>query len=313
MPDDRPILVIAGPTASGKSGLALRVAEEVGGTVINADSMQVYRDLHVLTARPGAEDEARAPHVLYGTRDGAEACTAAAWVADAADEISKARTAGRLPVVVGGTGMYLKTLMEGISAIPDIPADVKSEGRRLRLEQGNEALYEDLKAKDPEGAATLKPKDRQRILRAWEVATATGKPLHQWQEDSPPRPLVDGAFHTVLLRPPREDLYARCDARFEQMLEHGALAEVEALLARQLDPGLPVMKALGVPELAEFLGGQASREEAITKAQQHTRNYAKRQTTWFRTQFHASETLNAQFSESLFQEIFPKIRHLVLT
>ena len=308
-----PILVIAGPTASGKSGLALRLAEELNGAVINADSMQVYRDLHVLTARPGAADEARAPHVLYGYRDGAEACTAAAWAADAADEITKCREAGRLPVVVGGTGMYLKTLMEGLSVIPDIPADVKQAGRRLRLEQGNDALYDDLKAKDPEGAARLKPKDRQRILRAWEVVTATGKPLHVWQAESPPQPLVEGTFHTVLLRPPREDLYAACDGRFEAMLDAGALAEVEALLARALDPGLPVMKALGVPELAEFLGGSVSREEAVARAQQHTHNYAKRQTTWFKTQFHASETLDTQFSESLFQEIFPKIRQFLLT
>lgn len=307
------MLVIAGPTASGKSGLALRLAEELDGTVINADSMQVYADLHVLTARPSADDEGRAPHVLYGYRDGAEACTAAAWAADAATAITEARASGRIPIVAGGTGMYLKTLMEGISSIPDVPGDVKSEGRRLRLEQGNEALYEDLKAKDPEGAAKLKPKDRQRILRAWEVVTATGTPLHRWQADHPPRPLVDGTFQTVLLKPPREDLYARCDARFTKMLDQGALAEVEALVARGLDPGLPVMKALGVPELAEFLAGTVSRDEAITKAQQHTRNYAKRQTTWFRTQFHASETLDAQFSESLFQKIFPKIRHLLLT
>ena len=313
MSGDLPILVIAGPTASGKSGLALRVAEELNGTVINADSMQVYSDLHVLTARPSAADEARAPHVLYGTRDGVEACTAAAWAADAAKEIEACRANDRLPVVVGGTGMYLKTLMEGISVIPDVPPDIKAAGRQLRLEQGNDALYDDLKTKDPEGAAKLKPKDRQRILRAWEVVTATGKPLHQWQADSPPLPLVVGTFHTVLLRPPREHLYARCDARFEQMLEHGALAEVEALLARRLDPSLPVMKALGVPQLAEFLAGEASREAAVAKAQQHTRNYAKRQTTWFRTQFHASETLDTQFSESLFQKIFPKIRHLLLT
>jgi tRNA dimethylallyltransferase len=308
-----PILVIAGPTASGKSGLALRVAEELNGTVINADSMQVYRDLHVVTARPSADDEAGVRHVLYGTRDGAEACTAAAWAADAADEIEKCRAGGRLPVVVGGTGMYLKTLMEGISAIPDIPDDVKQAGRRLRLEQGNDALYDDLKTKDPEGAAKLKPKDRQRILRAWEVITATGKPLHQWQADSPPQRLVEGAFHTVLLRPPREDLYAACDRRFEAMLDAGALDEVEALLARDLNPALPVMKALGVPELAEFLAGSVSREAAVAKAQQHTRNYAKRQTTWFRTQFHASETLDTQFSESLFNQIFPKIRQFILT
>lgn len=307
------VLVIAGPTASGKSGLALRVAEELNGVVINADSMQVYGDLRVLTARPSAEDEARVPHKLYGYLDGAEACTAAAWSERVVGEIQVAHAAGHLPIIVGGTGLYLKALMEGLSELPDIPSDVRAKARRMRLEQGIEALYASLQEKDPDGAAKLKPKDRQRVLRAWEVVEATGTPLHVWQAKAVPSPPIRATFHTVLFQPEREDLYAACNSRFDTMLELGALEEVEALMARNLDPGLPVMKALGVPDLAAFLCGEVSREEAVTKAQQRTRNYAKRQTTWFRTQFHASETINAQYSERLYAQIFPKIRQMVLT
>ncbi len=308
-----PVLVLAGPTASGKSGLALRVAEELNGAVINADSMQVYQDLHVLTARPSADDEARAPHHLYGYLDSAVACTVAAWLSRAVEIIRQVQGEGRLPIVAGGTGLYLKALMEGLSDIPDIPSAVKDTSRRMRLEDGNEALYASLKEKDPEGAAQLKPNDRQRILRAWEVVEATGTPLHVWQSKPIAPPLGETQFYKVLFRPPREDLYAACDGRFEAMLERDALEEVQALQRRGLDPSLPAMKALGVPELAAFLNGEISREEAVTRAQQHTRNYAKRQTTWFRTQFSASETLNTQYSERLFEEIFPKIRSLVLT
>ena len=307
------VLVIAGPTASGKSGLALRVAEELNGVVINADSMQVYSDLRVLTARPSAEDEARLPHKLYGTRDGGEACTVAALLCDAAREINGVHAAGQLPIVVGGTGLYLKALMEGLSDIQDISAGVREAARRMRIEDGHEALYASLKEKDPEGAARLKPKDRQRILRAWEVIEATGTPLHVWQAKAKNAPLPQARFCSVLFHPPLEDVYAACNGRFEAMLDMGALEEVERLLARGLDPALPVMKALGVPEMADFLRGEVSREGAIIKAQQHTRNYAKRQTTWFRTQFNASETVNAQYSESLFNEIFPKIRQFLLT
>ena len=307
------VLVIAGPTASGKSGLAMRLAEELNGAVINADSMQVYQDLRVLTARPCAEDEARAPHHLYGYLDSAEACTVAAWSEAAVKTIKQIQSAGQVPIVVGGTGLYLKALMEGLSDIPDIPSEVKDASRRVRLEDGNDALYASLKDKDPEGAARLKPKDRQRILRAWEVVEATGTPLHVWQAKPIVPPLGEASFYKVLFRPPREDLYAACDGRFETMLERGALEEVAALQKRGLNPSLPAMKALGVPELAAHLRGEISREDAVTRAQQHTRNYAKRQTTWFRTQFTASETLDTQYSDSLFDKIFPKIRALVLT
>jgi tRNA dimethylallyltransferase len=306
------VLVIAGPTASGKSGLALKLAEELNGVVINADSMQVYKDLRILTARPSEEDEARVPHTLYGTRDGAEACTAAAWASDAAREIKAVWDDEHTPIVVGGTGLYIKALMQGLSDIPDISPDVRQAARRLRLEQGNDALYASLQEKDPDGAARLKPKDRQRVLRAWEVVEATGKPLHVWQDKASEPLLPKARFFSVLVQPTREDLYAACDGRFETMLETGALAEVKALLKRALDPSLPVMKALGVTELAAYLRGEGTREAAVTEAQQHTRNYAKRQTTWFKTQFHASETILMKYSESLFNEIFPNIRQFLL-
>lgn len=314
MPDsDVQVLVIAGPTASGKSGLALRIAEELNGVVINADSMQVYSDLHILTARPGAEDEARVPHILYGYLDGATACTAAAWAADAANEIETAVAANQLPIVVGGTGLYLKALMEGLADIPEIPSEVRQAARRMRIEDGNDTLYASLKEKDPVGAAKLKSKDRQRILRAWEVVEATGTPLYEWQKKAQAKPLIDASYMRVLFQPQRDTLYAACNSRFEAILDAGALDEVATLIARKLDPALPVMKALGVPELAAFLAGESSREDAVTKAKQHTRNYAKRQMTWFRGQFSASETINAQYSESIFNEIFPKIRQNLLT
>lgn len=308
-----PVLVIAGPTASGKSILALKLAKELNGVVINADSMQVYRDLRILTARPSEEDQASFSHKLYGYRDGAEACTAAAWAVDAAREIRTAHSAELVPILVGGTGLYIKTFIEGLADIPVIPDEVKQAARRLRVEQGQDALYESLQEKDPVGAARLKPKDRQRVLRAWEVMEATGKPIHVWQEEPSQKPLPEARYFSVLVKPPRDELYAACDRRFSVMLEEGALDEVEALMKRELDPGLPVMRVLGVPELAAFLAGETSREDAINKAQQHTRNYAKRQTTWFRNQFNASETLCKQYYESFFDEIFPKIRQFLLT
>ncbi|MDG2244350.1 MAG: tRNA (adenosine(37)-N6)-dimethylallyltransferase MiaA [Rhodospirillaceae bacterium] len=314
MPDpDVQILVIAGPTASGKSGLALGVAEELNGVVINADSMQVYSDLNILTARPSAADEARVPHKLYGYLNGETACTAAAWAADAAKEIEAAAAANQLPIVVGGTGLYLRALMEGLADIPEIPPEVRQTARRMRIEEGNDTLYASLKDKDPVGAAKLKPSDRQRILRAWEVVEATGTPLHEWQERTQAKPLIDARYMRVLFQPERAALYAACNSRFEAMLDAGALDEVATLIARKLDPALPVMRALGVPELAAHLVGKSRREDAVTKAQQHTRNYAKRQMTWFRGQFNASEKINTQYTESIFNEIFPKIRQYILT
>lgn len=277
-------MLIAGPTASGKSALALELAQRTGGVVINTDSMQVYRDLRIITARPSAGEEALVPHRLYGHVDAGVNFSAGAWVADAAEVLGEARAQGRLPIFIGGSGLYFKALTRGLSAVPPIAADVR-DAVRARLEQhGVEALHAELAARDPVAAERLKPRDRTRIARALEVVEATGRPLPDWHRDGLPPLLPPGAFHAVFLAPDRERLYARIDARFGAMLDAGALDEVTALAARALDPLLPAMKAHGVPALMAHLKGEISREEAAEIGRADTRHYAKRQFTWFRHQ-----------------------------
>lgn len=309
-----PVLVIGGPTASGKSALALELAERLDGVVINADSMQVYRELPVLTAQPDAAARARAPHRLYGVLPGDAPCSAGRWREMALAEIDAALAAGRRPVVVGGTGLYLSALTQGIADIPPVPEAARAEATALYDRLGGTAFRDALAAHDPATAARLPPGDRQRLIRAWEVAAATGRPLSDWQagpEAAPPPHLV---FDVVLVLPPRAALYAACDARFTAMMEAGAPDEVRALAARRLDPGLPVMKALGVPELLRHLAGALPRDEAIRLARQATRRYAKRQYTWFRHRGGMprarvrSHTAVAQYSESLASEIFNKVQ-----
>ncbi len=311
-----PIVIVAGPTASGKSALALAVAEALGGTIINADSMQVYRDLAVLTARPGAAELARVPHRLYGVIDAAEACSAGRWRALALGEIAAAREAGRVPVLSGGTGLYLRALLDGLAPVPPVPAALREEARSLHARLGGEAFRRALAARDPDAAQRLSPGDTQRLIRAYEVVAATGRPLAEWRRGQGPAAGPSAA--AVVLLPPRAMLYAACDARFLAMMERGALAEVEALLARGLDPALPAMKAVGVPELASLLAGRSSRQAAIAAAQQATRRYAKRQYTWFRHQIAETGSLRKlvvieQFSESLLARILPFIRQSLLT
>ena len=277
-------VLIAGPTASGKSALALDLAAACGGTVINTDSMQVYRDLRVLTARPTPAEEARVPHRLYGHADAAVNYSAGMWVADAAAVLAEARAAGRLPIFVGGTGLYFKALTRGLSAVPPIAAAVRDDVRARLDRDGPEALHRELERRDPVMAERLKPRDRVRIARALEVVEATGRSLADWHRDGLPPLLPPAATVAVFLAPEREVLYARINARFEAMLEQGALAEVAALAARGLDPLLPAMKAHGVPALIRHLRGEISREAAITIGQTDTRHYAKRQFTWFRHQ-----------------------------
>jgi tRNA dimethylallyltransferase len=312
----QPVVIVAGPTASGKSALAVALAEALGGTIINADSMQVYRDLAVLTARPGAAELARAPHRLYGVIDAAEACSAGRWRGLALAEIAAARAAGRLPVLTGGSGLYLRALLEGLAPVPPVPAALREEARALHARLGGEAFRQALAVRDPEAAQGLAAGDTQRLIRAYEVVAATGRPLAHWRRGQGPAAGPPAA--AVLLLPPRAELYAACDARFLQMMERGALAEAAALLARGLDPALPAMRAVGVPELAALLAGRASREAAVAAAQQATRRYAKRQYTWFRHQMpeHAALqklVLEQQFSESLTPEILPFIRRALLT
>jgi tRNA dimethylallyltransferase len=277
-------VLIAGPTASGKSALALELAQATSGVIINADSMQVYRDLRVLTARPTKEEEARVPHRLYGHVDAAVNFSAGHWVTDATVVLAEVRAQNRLPIFVGGSGLYFKALTRGLSAVPPIPPEVR-DNVRARLERdGVEALHAALAQRDPTSAERLKPRDRTRIARALEVVEATGRSLTDWHRDGLPPLLPPGQFSAVFLEPDRDRLYARIDARFEAMLKTGALEEVAHLATRQLDPLLPAMKAHGVPALLRHLQGEIALDEAAAIGRADTRHYAKRQFTWFRHQ-----------------------------
>ncbi|HEY1145705.1 MAG TPA: tRNA (adenosine(37)-N6)-dimethylallyltransferase MiaA [Allosphingosinicella sp.] len=274
------LALIAGPTASGKSALALAVAERTGGVVVNADSAQVYRDLCIVSARPTPAEEARAPHRLYGYRDGAEPCSAADWAADARAAIREIQSTGRLPILTGGTGLYIRTLLDGIAPIPPIDPTVRAEVRALTAAEGHAALARE----DPAAAQRLRPSDTSRIARALEVVRSTGRPLAHWQEEKTGGIGAEVNLRPLLLLPPRAWLTERCDRRFVSMLEEEGVAEVRALLDRRLDPALPVMRAIGVPEIAAFIKGRLDRDGALAAGRIATRQYAKRQYTWFARQ-----------------------------
>lgn len=250
------------------------------GNVINADSAQVYRDLRVVSARPSREEEARAPHLLYGDRDGADPCSAADWAADAREAIAATRAAGRLPILCGGTGLYLRTLLEGIAPVPAIDPAVRTAVRALPVAAAHDAL----RREDPDAAARLRPADTSRVARALEVVRSTGRPLAAWQEEKVGGIAGQVDLRPLVLLPPRDWLYERCDRRFEEMMGEEGLAEVRSLLARNLPRSLPVMRAIGVAEIAGFLEGRLSRGEALAAGRTATRQYAKRQYTWFRRQ-----------------------------
>ncbi len=275
-----PLALIAGPTASGKSALALELAERGGGIVINCDASQVYADLRVLSARPSAQEEARAPHRLFGTLDGAEACSAARWAGEAKREIAAAHAAGKLPILVGGTGLYIRTLLDGIAPVPEIDPAIREAVRALPVALAHAALA----SEDPASAQALAPADTTRVARALEVVRSTGRSIRDWRAHKEGGIGDRISLSPLLLLPPRDWLAARCDARFEAMLDQGAVEEVEALLARGLPPDLPVMRAIGVPEIRDWLAGQITREAMIDRAQIATRQYAKRQYTWFANQ-----------------------------
>ena len=277
--------LIAGPTASGKSDLAVDLALELAargsrGVVINADSAQVYRDLRVLSARPSEAEMRGVEHRLFGAWDGGDPCSAADWSAAAKREIENVQLAGSVPILVGGTGLYIRTLLDGIAPVPPIDPEVREAVRALPTPEAWTALQ----AEDPERAAALNPADTTRIARALEVVRSTGKPLAHWQTERVGG--IGGAIELfpLILLPEREALYRRCDERFARMFENGAVEEVEALLARSLPALSPVMRAIGVPELTGFLRGEWSRDEALSRGRQATRQYAKRQYTWFRNQ-----------------------------
>jgi tRNA dimethylallyltransferase len=298
-------VLIAGPTASGKSALALELARKTGGVIINADSMQVYRDLRILTARPTPDEEARVPHRLYGHVDAAVNFSAGSWVADAAKVLAEARAQNRLPIFVGGSGLYFKALTRGLSAVPSIPAAIR-EGVRARLERsGVEALHAELAQRDPASADRLKPRDRTRIARALEVVEATGRSLTDWHRDGLPPLLPPGQFSALFLAPERDQLYARIDARYDAMLAAGALEEVAALAARHLDPLLPAMKAHGVPALIRHIRGEITLEEAAAIGRADTRHYAKRQFTWFRHQLGEFQWVRLEEAEGWLTTVIP--------
>lgn len=275
-------IVIAGPTASGKSAFALELAERRGGLVINADSMQVYRELHILSARPGPQEEARAPHRLYGFRCGADAYSAGQWLGDAAGALREARAGGLLPIFVGGTGLYFKALLQGLSPVPEIPPDIRAHWRKRAERQATPALHSELARRDPAAATRIRSSDTQRILRALEVVEASGKSLTHWQKAAG-APLLDEArAEKYVIARERAALYRACDTRVEAMLAAGALDEVAALLRLGLDPRLPVMRAIGVRPLGAYLRGEIDLPQARIRLQTETRRYAKRQLTWLR-------------------------------
>jgi tRNA dimethylallyltransferase len=278
MPSSKPpLVVIAGPTATGKSALAFALAQQIGGVIVNADSAQIYRGVRVLSAAPTDEELKQADHLLYGVQDGALPCSAVEWAEMARREMAEVHASRRTPIFVGGTGLYLRTLLEGIAPVPAIDPEVRARVREATVEENRRKL----ETFDPDAAARLKPADAARINRALEVVLSTGRTLAEWQKEREGgiRDRVD--LRPIILLPPRKWLYARCNERFAHMIDQGAVTEVEALLARKLNPNLPVMRAIGVRELSAYLVGGLSLDQAIAAGQQATRRYAKRQYTWF--------------------------------
>ncbi len=308
--DERPPtpILIAGPTASGKSKLALAVAERFGGAVINADSMQVYRELRVLSARPTPEDEARAPHHLYGFISASDAYSAGRYVSDAARAIAEVRASGLRPIIVGGTGLYFKGLLEGLSPIPAIPVGVRKYWREEAQRRPAIELHQLLCGEDPHMAARLAPSDTQRIVRALEVLAATGRSLAEWQRQEGTPVIDEGDVICFVLRPPRKDLLARAEARFDMMMANGAIEEARTLAGLGLSPELPAMRAIGVRPLLAALSGAMTYEAAAQAAQAETRQYVKRQDTWLRRNMISWKHVEAQEMKTMIQQVFSFIQ-----
>ena len=302
------VILIAGPTASGKSALALALATKLRGVIINADSMQVYHDLRIITARPAPDEEKRVPHRLYGHVDAAENYSVGRWFGEAAAALADTFGQGRPAIVTGGTGLYFSTLTRGIAAVPPIPVEIRRAVRNRLTAEGVAALHEELRKCDPATAARLKPGDRARITRALEVVLATGRSLTQWQEDNMPARLDLAAAAKVFLMPNRDELGLRIDARFDAMMAAGALEEVRALAARNLDTNLPAMKAHGVPWLIRHLKGEIAMAEAVTQAKRDTRRYTKRQATWFRNQLPQFEWAEPQHAATAVEAQLRRLR-----
>ena len=299
MPADKRVILIAGPTASGKSGLALALAEKRDGVIINADSMQVYRELRVLSARPSQEDEARVPHELYGFVSGSEAYSAGRYAVDAKAAIAEARLAGRTPIIVGGTGLYFKVLLEGLSPVPEVDPDARAYWREQAAQRPSAELHALLALRDPDAAKRVMPTDPQRIVRALEVFESTGRPLSEWQRMPGDPVLAEADTVRLAVFPDRDTMVHAIDNRFDAMLDDGAVDEVRGLLALGLSWELPIMRALGVAPLAAFVEGRASRESAAAQAKAETRQYAKRQLTWLRRNMISWKHITTQQMESI--------------
>ena len=277
------ITLIAGPTASGKSRLALEMAARTGAVIINADSQQLYADLRILSARPTVAEEQVASHALYGVADAAEAWSVGRWTRTVTPLLERLNAEGRAALIVGGTGLYFTALTKGLADIPEVPVDARDAALALYDSDGEPGFRQRLAQRDPDSAASIEVGDRQRLTRAWAVAEATGRSLSDWKATTRPV-LPTGSYERLVVEPDRTALYDNCDRRVQTMVEGGALDEVKALLERQLDPALPAMKAVGVREFSLHLTGELSLEGAIAATRQATRNYAKRQLTWFRNQ-----------------------------
>jgi tRNA dimethylallyltransferase len=298
----KPIVVIAGPTGSGKSALALDLAQRFRGAIVNADSQQVYRELRILTQRPSAAAEASVPHYLFGVLSASMRCSAGRWLGLALRAIAEVRGDGRLPIVAGGTGLYLKALIKGIADIPAPSPEAVAEARAACARLGNEAFRAELARLDAEGAARLPATDTQRLVRAYAVVRATGVSLSEWQRRQARRTRVPpGRFLVLALNPPRAELGRRLDSRFDSMMEQGALAEARALAALALDPTLPALKAVGARELLAHVRGETTLAEAVAEAKRATRQFAKRQETWLRHQIHGKHAF-AAFGEKVCEE-----------
>ena len=295
------IWLIAGPTASGKSALALRLAQEIGAEIVNGDALQLYADLRLLTARPSVEEEAQAPHHLFGTVDAADGWSVGRWQRAATSVLGDIAERGRPAVVVGGTGLYFRALTHGLADVPQTPAEVRRASAADFDALGEAAFRDRLAQVDPAAEARISPADRQRLSRAWEVYAATGTSLSDWQARTDPA-LEPASWNAVALEPPRQALYDRCDVRLENMIDQGALDEVAALAARELDPALPAMKAVGYRELAAYLRGETSLAEGLDAAQRETRRYAKRQSTWLRGQMADWPRIDALDHESQWRQ-----------
>ncbi|MEM7213727.1 MAG: tRNA (adenosine(37)-N6)-dimethylallyltransferase MiaA [Pseudomonadota bacterium] len=304
-------ILIAGPTASGKSALALQLAEAFGGVIINADSQQIYRDWHILTARPSPEEETRAPHRMYGNVSLDVIYSTGHWLDDVTRELERCQTEELRPIIVGGTGLYFKALTVGLAKIPKADLSIRARGEEVLEQLGLARFVETLQTRDPKTCARIDLQNPRRVLRAWEVLEQTGRGIADWQDETPP-PLVPlGACQAIALQPPRDWLYERCDRRFDEMIKAGVLTEVEAVMSTSLSPDAPGAKAVGAPELMAHLRGEMTLDEASDRAKMETRRYAKRQSTWIRNQMQDwrkldpadSSAVETLVDELTFQEI----------